>query len=186
MTEYLVNEYGYVRKSFADPLKELVAQTYSIPLEYMHTPGKKELPLNQYPAIPGDPFGEKIHDMLTAELKSGFWTPRALCILEGSVKRSVHGNYWVAAVVKEILGSPDKKYVISDMRYKSEVDTLQMFIPDLVTVRIERAETVDTQDPSERNLDDFKFNYKINNRTSVSDFHERIDAFLCTKPLVRG
>lgn len=178
MTEYLVEEYGYTRKSFADPLKEQVARTYDIPLEYTHTPSKKEMPLSQYPVIAGDPFGETIHHLLRSELRTGFWTPRALCILEGSIKRSVYSNYWVASVVKEILASPDKKYVISDMRYKSEADTLKLFIPTLTTVRIERTDSIETTDPSERNLDDYVFDHKISNRSTVGTFHDNIDRFL--------
>lgn len=176
--DYLVREHGYVRCSFADALKELVARQYDIPLEYMHEPGKKELPLQQYPVIAGDPFSERIHQILSAELVSGYWTPRALCILEGSIKRSVHSNYWVRTVVNQILSDPERNYVISDLRYKTEVDTLKLFLPNAVYTRVCRWDSVSTNDPSERNLDDYKFDIYLDNRDTVDSLYASLDGMV--------
>lgn len=175
-TDLMVREYGFTRLSFADALKEMVAAQYNIPLDYMHQPGKKEMPLAQYPVIPGDPFAEQIQKMLGRELISGFWTPRALCILEGSIKRSVYSNYWVRQVITGL--DPGENYVISDMRYKSEADTLKLLLPDLVTIRIERFDSIDTQDPSERNLDDYRFDYTLQNRGTKEQFEIAISDLL--------
>lgn len=175
VAEYLIREYGFIRVSFADALKERVAEAYDVPLEYMHEPGKKEMPLHQYPVIPGDPFCATIHDLLKAELKHGFWTPRALCILEGSTKRSVYSNYWVRTVVNQIQSDPDRNYVISDMRYATEADTLKLLLPGVITARVLRAATVDTQDPSERNLDEYEFNHYIRNTGTMEQLHSGLD-----------
>lgn len=178
--EYLVKEHGFIRVSFADALKELVAQQYDIPLEYMHEPSKKELPLHQYPVIPGDPFGLTIHDLLTSELSSGYWTPRALCILEGSTKRSVYSNYWVRTVVQQIMQDPTRNYVISDMRYQTEADTLKLLLPNIITGRVVRWCTVDTQDPSERNLDSYEFDLYITNTSNLAALHNQLDDLVDT------
>lgn len=173
--DYLVREHGFIRASFADSLKEMVAQQYNIPLNWMHDPTLKEVPVREYPVISGDPFAEQIHQMLGAELKSGYWTPRALCILEGSVKRSVHSNYWVRTIINRITDDSTGNYVISDMRYTTEADTLKFILPDAVTVRVVRRDDVDTQDPSERNLDSYRFQYRLDNRGSLESLHNNVD-----------
>lgn len=178
VAEYLVRAYNYKQLSFAARLKDVVASTYKVPREDLDNPAKKELPLTSYPAILTDPFSEKVHSMLSAELQSGFWTPRALCILEGSIKRSVHSNYWVQSVVDQILrDSIDSKFVISDMRYKSEVDTLSLMLPpvSLTTLRINRFDNVGTQDPSERNLDHHIFDMYIGNSGTKEELYAQVD-----------
>lgn len=177
VANYLVTEYGYKQMSFAARLKDVVASTYGVPREDLDDPTKKEMPLTTYPAIPSDPFSEKVHLMLRDELSSGYWTPRALCILEGSIKRSVHSNFWIRSVVEQILSSSEN-YVISDMRYKSEADTLRLFLPDMVTVRVERFDTISTTDPSERNLDDYPFDVYLSNRGTKELLYGQVDGLV--------
>jgi hypothetical protein len=92
-----------------------------------------------------------------------YWTPRALIILEGSVKRSVNSNYWAQKVIKDMVGQGDK-LVISDLRYKSEAEQLKAtFGDDLTLIRVNRFRNVDSNDPSERDLDDYDFDVTIDN-----------------------
>lgn len=96
-----------------------------------------------------------------------FWTPRALAILEGSVKRSVNSNHWVAKVAEQ-MNPNGGLYVISDMRFRSEAAALRSYLPGarIVTVRIDRHAECPSVDPSERDLDNFNFDYRINNMQS--------------------
>lgn len=97
-----------------------------------------------------------------------YWTPRALMILEGSTKRSADPDYWVKKAVEK--AGSDGLFVISDLRYKSELSGLKMALgPDdkLVTVRVNRFDTTESTDPSERDLDDAEFDYIIENRSSL-------------------
>jgi hypothetical protein len=126
----------------------------------------KDEPLLHMPAIPSDPYTEMLHHLLREELKSGYWTPRALLILEGSSKRAVNSNYWVRQVIEEVKKHPDRKYVISDLRYTSEADTFKMLIPreEIYLLRVDRAGLdPGTQDPSERDLDLYSFDGKVFN-----------------------
>jgi hypothetical protein len=172
--DFLVNEYGYTKVSFAAALKDLVAEQYGLPRSALDDRVLKEAPLLQLPAIPTDRFSQTIHQMLESELRSGYWTPRALCILEGSIKRSVNSNYWVSRVVNQF--EPGKRYVISDMRYKSEADTLQVLLEptELLTVRINRFTEIDTNEASERDLDDYKFALTIGNNGDIQQLHRTL------------
>lgn len=206
MAEYLVNDYGYTRVAFADVLKEMVAEQYNIPLNSCHLPELKEMPLLQYPVESKDGFSSMIHNFMVREFRSKnggipahlentddgtrgwvdgkyvevFWTPRALCILEGSVKRSATSEYWVQRVIKKINDTAQKdpraKFVISDLRYQSEVDQLQEAWPEnLATCRVVRFNSSPSTDPSERDLDDAVLDYEIDNTNSIYEFFRNVD-----------
>lgn len=175
---HLMLEYGYQPISFAYELKNMVAQLYGIDRMWMDDRTKKDMPLMQLPVIPTDSFSKAIHDLLPDELSSGYWTPRALCILEGSIKRSVYANFWVKKVVDTILTGTNN-YVITDMRYANEADVLKMFIPSTLTLRIERpGHIITTQDASERDLDNYKFDKVLTNGSTIPDFHRNIDLLM--------
>lgn len=178
VADYLVAEYGFNRISFAAKLKDLVASTYNVPREFMDLPTHKEQPLLNLPAIPSDGFSEAIHTMLKAELSSGYWTPRALCILEGSIKRSVYSNFWVKEAINEIGDNPDKNYVITDMRYSTEADIINMFYPENKIIRISRFDSIATTDPSERDMDDHYYDYLLSNREGKEELYANTDRIL--------
>lgn len=176
VADYLAKQHGYIRLSFAARLKDLVSQLYGVPREDLDSPSRKEMPLANYPVIPTDRFTETVHTLLSDELRHGYWTPRALCILEGSVKRSVRPNHWVNTVAMEIMENLDKRYVISDMRYKSELDTLRILLEDrIIPVRINRYDTITTTDPSERDLDDCAFDITLRNTESLDKLYSKLD-----------
>ncbi len=183
VADYLVAKYGYTKLSFASVLKDMVAELYQIPRTHLDDREMKEKAILSLPVIDSDPFSSQIHSMLSSEFREGYWTPRALCILEGSVKRSVYSNYWVKTVAARMKQQPDSRFVISDMRYKSEADTLSMLLPwdELLLVRINRFETVDTEDPSERNLDDYQFDVTFGNHApTITGLHTSLDWMCAT------
>lgn len=173
--DYLVAAYGFRKVSLAARLKDLVAQQYGVPREDLDSPAKKEMPLVHLPVISSDRFSETIHLMLRDELSSGFWTPRALCILEGSSKRAVHSNYWVRSVVEQILNDSATNYVIPDLRYVSEADIFKLLLPNIQLIRLERWNNIATSDPSERDLDSYKFNYTLVNQGVKELLYDQVD-----------
>jgi hypothetical protein len=63
---------------------------------------------------------------------------------------------------------PNGLYVISDLRYKSEIKQLRDSAgpSNVLALRVERFDSSPVTDPSERDLDDWSFDYYINNRES--------------------
>ena len=194
VAQYLIEVYGAERMGFADPLKDAVAREYGIDRSSIDDPALKEAPLLTMPVSPRDAFSRHVCEFMikefrstegltpeafiydksgeflgsfrlaSAELKSLplFWTRRALCILKGSTMRTADPDYWVKNAVKEM--REGRLYVISDVRYENEVNALKATGAEVITVRIERFETTESQDPSERDLDAYRFDYRINNR----------------------
>lgn len=101
-----------------------------------------------------------------------YWCARALCILKGSGNRAVLPSYWVKNAVKRMLEDKDSSYVISDVRYKSEIEQIIQFAgrENVVSIRVERFDTCESTDPSERDLDDYSFDIKINNKDTLESF----------------
>ena len=190
---YLVKEYGFKRFGFADVLKDMVAEQYGIPREHCDSSDFKEKAILTMPVETKDAFGKIIHTFMQKEFRdqngikygSGdtnsvlYWTPRALCILEGSIKRSATSNYWVSKVVSEIKKS-EGNYVISDLRYKSEVEQLKKaFGEDLTLVRVNRFKDTEATDPSERDLDDYDFDVYIDNyESSLQSLHKDLNELM--------
>jgi hypothetical protein len=206
--DYLISN-GYKRVAFADVLKEMVAEQYSIPLQYCHNQDLKEKPLEQYPVMPKDAFSLAISKLLFNEFrtidgrkaaepyidpsgaflgsmydKAGgaivqlYWTPRALCILEGSIKRSVDSSYWVGRAIQKIDKALQEGHnvVISDLRYRSETDQLrQAFNKNLTTVRINRFDSTPSTDASENDLNNSKFDVTIENRGTLDNLIFKLD-----------
>jgi hypothetical protein len=169
--DYLVRKHGFIKLSFASALKDMVSEAYCIPRHYFDDRTLKEKALPQFPAHFKDGFSDQINQIMASEMAEVggelFHTPRSLCILEGSVKRSVDPNYWVKRATRGL--DPKKNYVIADWRYRSEFEALKDLNP--VTVRINRFESTTSTDPSERDLDNFAFDTVIGNVGTVDDLH---------------
>lgn len=197
VAEYLIQNYGAQRIAFADPLKESVAQQYGLTRAYIDDPATKEAPLLHMPVDPRDAFSKTVTDFMRGEFRDQngkrydegspdsvmYWTPRALCILEGSTKRSADPDHWVKqAVAKTESG---KLYVISDARYKNEMESLKRTGANIVTVRIERFDSSPSNDPSERDLDNYAFDHIINNRSGLDQLFDTVDRTLFPESQLR-
>lgn len=118
-----------------------------------------------------------------------YWTPRALCILKGSSNGAVTSDYWTQKVISTILSANSTyrmfgeysldnldKFVITDLRYNSEVKQLrQAFGKDLILVRVNRFDSTYSTDSSERDLDNYKFDVVIDNKTTLEDLEQQVE-----------
>lgn len=109
------------------------------------------------------------------EIEKLYWTRRALCILEGSTKRTADADYWVKRAMQNAKENGIELVVISDLRYKNELAGIKMSLDSedtLFTVRVNRFDNHPTNstDPSERDLDDAEFDLTIENRASFEEY----------------
>lgn len=182
--DYLVDKYGFERMSFAGPLKDMVALEYGIPRSHCDDADFKEAPIMSLPARSEDEMTAKLIDAMGKELKEvngqKYWTPRALCIFKGSGNRAVRSDYWVKNAVDIMSKNPDKTYIITDVRYKSEMRQIIEFAgkSNTVSVRVNRFDTSPSQDASERDLDDYGFDHIIENRTTLDFLYRALDSIL--------
>lgn len=214
LADYLNKEHGFKKLSFAGLLKDMAASQYGIPRGHFDDRYLKEAPILELPAVVDDEWSNKIMEMVYPHLRTQFGeipssyiiyknnlysvpanipaqpgmvsllyhTPRSLAVIEGSTKRSIQSSYWVRAAISQ--AKPDGLYVISDVRYKSELRQLRDAAgqSNVLSVRIERFSSTDVTDPSERDLDDWLFDVYLNNKTSEgvtkSQAFEQMSKFL--------
>lgn len=92
--QYLVDNYGFIRLSFADKLKEEVSTNLNIPLHYFYDRNLKDTFIDTLGCI-----------------------PRSLLINYANKKRSIDPEYFI----KKLNINNNKNYVISDCRFKNEL-----------------------------------------------------------------
>lgn len=185
IAKFLVENHNFIRIAFADVLKDMVSEQYGIDRDSLDDPLKKESPILTMPVESKDNFSEMIQKFMIREFrdKNGdiakglelmpelYWTPRALAILEGSVKRSAQSSYWVQRALSR--AKYGGRYVITDMRYRSELQQIKQHAQKtdqkVLSIRVERYDSSPSTDPSERDLDNTEFDRYITNRSNLSD-----------------
>ncbi len=176
VADYLVTAHGYQKLSFAKVLKDMVAEQYGVERAAFDDREKKESPLLNYPVVSKDSFSKYVNEFMRGEHKPYmgelYHTPRSLCILEGSIKRSVDANYWVKRAASQM--KPGQAYVIADWRYKSEYEAIAALGLEPITIRINRFETTASVDPSERDLDAFSFKTLVSNSGTKEELFEKV------------
>ncbi len=112
-----------------------------------------------------------------------YWCPRALAILKGSTNRAVDPNFWTQKAFSMMLALRLSKRptVVTDVRYKSEVKQFaEKFPNEVVFIRINRHKESPSNDASERDLDNEKFDYVIDNTGSLSATYRQVEDILET------
>lgn len=112
--------------------------------------------------------------------KQLYWTPRALMIFKGSNQRAVDQNYWVRKTIKIIKKDSDTDiFLIPDVRYRNEVFELsRSFGHQFHLLRISGRVPPQSNDPSERDLDGYKFENVIMNNSCIEDLENQLAHFL--------
>ncbi len=187
IADYLVQKYEAKRIAFADPLKEMVSELFGLSLDTINNPATKEAPLLDLPVEMKDKFSTNNNRFLWGEFRDQngkrygegspesvmCWTPRALCIMLGSSMRCIDPNFWVKKAIQQT--KPGQLYVISDLRYRNEIESLKKEVSNVKAIRINRFDTCESTDPSERDLDNYQFDALIENKGTIADLYFAVD-----------
>jgi len=143
----LMDELGFQRFAFADPLKHDVARETGISLEHFYSRHLKDSPI---------------------EFDGEMITPRALLIEAAADARANNPNIYANMIADAIQKVGSKRVVISDWRYRNEYDVLQTFFDKVVRIRVSRPGTIQSAEPSEHDLDGETMDIEIQNGGSIS------------------
>jgi len=180
--------------SLAAPLKEACMLDYGLTVDECYGQEYKELPLQHFPCRITDSYaahafkgvaeecrdmdGNRGHDYRIVEQhvinnETGmplYWTPRALMIFKGSNQRTLDPDYWLNRLSSTISESNEVIYLIPDLRYKNEASFMQkQFGDDFISVRVSGRVGTDSADPSERDLDDYGFDWRVENSGTLEE-----------------
>ena len=157
---------------------------------------------------PWDPYGEWVPIKFADELKNrtcaffgedlDFEAPlikemyRPFLISVGQLCRDINPDYWAMRAAQKIERLKNEDYsnfIISDCRFPNEIDYIKRVFSDelIITVRIvARLAKMEERgamprffnDESEISLDNYHFDYTIDNSSSLGEFNHQIDKFI--------
>lgn len=149
VADLLVKDHGYVKYSFAEPIKETVSTNLSIPTAWCSDQDKK-----------------------ANYITSKGITLRQHLILIAERERAKDPEFWVKKVVQKIQYSVSKEFVFSDWRNLHELFCVQKAFPtsEIICIQIKRDGQYisPVADLTEYSLLGFPFQYTIENK--IGDF----------------
>jgi len=156
----LIDEMRFIRKAFADALKRDVSNRTGIAIEDLHSSAKDE------------PLAVRVSAYPMAR------TPRDVLLEHARIERAKDLDVYAKQVAASI--GRGERFVISDWRYRRELEALTTAHPTarFITVRLTRASMIPSADPSEHDLDDFDFDFRIANDGCISDLRDRLRRLL--------
>lgn len=155
---YITSKNNYFKQySFAKALKEHVGCKYGISDRLLYTQeGKRQI----------------------IKVKDEEFSVRDLLILEAFQKRLFNENHWVDLTIQDISKDSPRAVVISDFRFPNEYVKMKQKFKNVITVNITRDLHENISDISENSLDNFHFDFWIDNNTTLDNLFLKIDSVL--------
>lgn len=175
---HLVAKHGYVRKSFADPMRDALYRLN--PVVGADTKGRlwrlaevvDDIGWDEAKAV----FDGEIRRLLQVfgteigrEWDEDFWVDRGLTGIAAPAKPG-----WPESL--EWAAQPDRGYVFSDVRFENEVRAIQEFAPYSLLIKVGRPGYGPINShKSDRGLPDAMFDVVIDNDGTLDDLHTKAD-----------
>lgn len=160
--DYLVSNYGYTKIGFADAMKEACKNIFGFNDEQLYGDLKeyedefwKISPRKTLQFVGTELFRHRISELLP----------------------DVKDNIWIKVVEKKILDNPDKKYVITDVRFFNEFEFINKY--NGLTIKVKR-DTIDNDDShiSESFIDNIYTDFTITNNGTLEELYEKLNAII--------
>ena len=166
--DYLCDNYNFERLTLATPVKE----TLRVLLKYR---GISDERIDAYL------YGDKKEEIIPEIGMSG----RQLMteFAHNFVREQIDEDFFIDCLVVGNPISPNKNYIIEDMRYLNEL----AFVHDKdgLAVFINRYENETSSLPNEGLITIEHADYILDNRTTLADFYDRIDRFIYDTRILR-
>lgn len=164
----LVAHYGFVRVSFAEPMRAMAAAIDPV-VGFLHEPIEEG----------GDDvirYNDAIEWLGYEQAKVEYPEVRRFLQRLGTEagRKVLGGNFWVDFAMER--AAPHERVVISDTRFKSEAQAVRAAGGSII--RVHRPGVAPANDHiSERDLDDWKFDAYLNNSGSIAQIVPWLDQF---------
>lgn len=174
--DYLINTYGYVRVSFAAPLKELVIEADPLVTHWTHD--NVMVPIH---------LSDVLEKMDFEAAKRQYPEVRRVLQRIGQGARRIDPDYWVRMALKEIR---DREYdgvpvVVTDVRYLNEAlalkargFTLARIVRPAWVSGMTMADTRATLHESETTLDSYPTDVQIMNDSTMVDLADALNSLV--------
>jgi len=167
--DYLVQNYGYTKIGFADALKNACKAIFGFNEEQLY----------------GD----------LKEVDDKFWKTRPRKVLQyvgtdlfrdriSEVLPEVQQDIWIKVVENQILQNPDKRYVITDVRFDNELEFIKRL--NGLSIKVQRTTNnksacAKDEHSSESYIDSLETDCVINNNGTLKQLYEKLENTLAYK-----
>ena len=156
--KYFIENMGYEKLAFADALKDACRCVFGFTDEQLYGDKKEEV--------------------------DEFWkvTPRKVLQFVGTelfrnqlstIMPELGNDIWVAVIKKKILDNPDKKFVITDVRFPNECELIKKL--GGIVIRVNRNSVNNEIDPhsSELAIEKLDVDFEIENNGTIKELYEK-------------
>ena len=153
---------NFVKYAFADELKSYISDKYNVDYKLTLTQEGKNTPINTLNCT--------IRDLLISEAKKAIKQNPDFYAIKLTEKIKFTDK------IQDYRGEINNSIVISDWRFPNEYSCIANEFKNykIITVRINRTKVSHVNSKSENYLNDFKFDYIIDNKSTLSEFYKNI------------
>ena len=163
---YLVEKYGFIQISFAQPLKEMCKVLFNFTDEQLYG-DQKEVIDQEWQITPRAAFQYIGTELFRSQMKH--------------LIPNIDDNFWVKCLESKInsliKNNPDIKIVISDVRFPNEIAMIKQQKGTIIRVNRTILDTIDNHE-SEKLISELSVNYDIQNNNSLDDLYSQLDTII--------
>jgi len=160
VAKYLVDNHGFERVAFADPIRDLLYEINPI----VSTVASEPMYLRGSVDRDGWEIAKKAPEVR-----------RLLQVLGVGARKVIDEELWVTKALRTMSG--DKNYVITDVRFQNEATTLRLSGAQIWRVERKGVDAVNSH-VSEHDLDNWEFDAYIHNNSTLQELEFAIKTLL--------
>jgi adenylate kinase family enzyme len=173
-SDYIIKKYGFIKYSFADPLKKGIQAFFNLSNEQLYDEKLKETIDERWGVTPRTLFQVIGTDIFQHTIKS--FLPE----LKGEPRK-----HWVILFKEWYLDlmqkNPNSLVIVSDARFLHELTEIKELGGIIIKIIRPLSETNGDLHQSEKEIDDIPeelINYKIKNDSSLDNFYQKINEII--------
>ena len=166
IADYLVSEYGFIKLSFADALKEMCKVLFNFNDEQLY--GSEKESIDDFWGIkPRDAFTYFGTDIMRKQLNN--------------LIPNINENFWIKCLEKKMVNlkknNENIKIVIADVRFENEVNFIKSY--NGLIIRVIRPDKIlyDCHE-SEKNILDLSVDYEIMNNSTLNHLYQQVNKII--------
>lgn len=170
VADHLVNNHGFVKRSIANPLKEMCRQAFGLCDDDVHSDAKDVPNAKLFGKTPRDVLQYVGTELMQLKLQE--FMPE------------MGRNVWINKTIHDMTTDEGHdKFVISDVRFPHELAALRNAsgFRDLISVKIERAGIDRGSHVAENSLQGVETDYTIHNDATIDELIESVEKIMMLK-----
>lgn len=178
VANYISKKTLYPIYCFAQPIKEAISEIFGVSSYYFNQENKEKKLIRIHKPSNRSSFDEHQIDL---EKYTSFSVRSIMQDMGQYFRNNYDKNIWINLLIQKIKKDKVNNFIISDVRYKNEIEKIKETFKDVITIRINRPNTKHNKYSnhiSETDLDEHLFDYTLNNTGTLEDLAVQVNSIL--------